>query len=155
MKNTGLSLLVLLSAVVAGTASCEHMCAKTVDAPGYRPGSDGAEAFLDSVDTNAVVVLPTVDAAARRCTVLLVNRHPLTPVRLEITVADAAVEGTARVSVLGNGAPDRTNESGEEAVVPVAREAACSAPGPPARIEPFEVPPASAALIEFGYAPRD
>ena len=69
MKSTTPVLLVALSVVVMATSSCElgspkhveaqgHQ-AKHVPAPGYRPGSDGAGAFLESIGTATITVLPT------------------------------------------------------------------------------------------------
>ena len=65
MKNSTPVLLVALSAVIVATASCERGSAKPLEAqkhapaPGYRPGSDGAGQFLESIGTATIAVLPT------------------------------------------------------------------------------------------------
>ncbi|MCP4640019.1 MAG: DUF1579 domain-containing protein [bacterium] len=59
MKNTTRVLLVALFVVILATVSCERGSAEQVKALGYRPGSDGAGQFLESIGAATITVLPT------------------------------------------------------------------------------------------------
>lgn len=117
------------------------------------PAGNGPER-LAYMGCPALVPLATVDAEAGRCAVLIANRHPLAAVRLETTVADAAITGPVRFSLLESDGPGRTNEDGET-IVPRSREIPYDTVGLRARIEPLELPPCSVSLIEFDCALND
>lgn len=69
LKKVTPLLLVTLSAIIMITTSCKHKDAKPADAgnnqvkpiepQGYRPGSDSAGQFLESIGTTTFTVLPT------------------------------------------------------------------------------------------------